>query len=100
MKARIANAKKDSTYLLADVEIVATYKLANINRKRLEALLHKFFSSAWLDLELKDRFGFDVTPREWFLLPIPVIEEAIGKIKDQTISGFRYDADNARLAPA
>jgi Meiotically up-regulated gene 113 len=45
LKARIANAKKDPTYLLADVEIVATFKLANVNRKRLEALLHKFFGS-------------------------------------------------------
>ncbi len=57
VKSRIVSAKKDPTYLLADVEIVATFKLANINRKRLEALLHKFFGKARLDLELKDRFG-------------------------------------------
>jgi hypothetical protein len=50
VKSRIANAKKDPTYLLADVEIVATFKLANINRKGLESLLHKFFSSARLAL--------------------------------------------------
>lgn len=52
VKRRVANAKKDPTYLLADVEIVATFKLANINSKGLESLLHKFFSSARLDLEL------------------------------------------------
>ena len=45
VKSRIANAKKDPTYLPADVEIVVIFKLANINRKGLEALLHKFFSS-------------------------------------------------------
>ena len=70
VKSRVANAKKDPTYLLADVEIVATYKLANVNRKALEALLHKFFGSARLDLELKDRFGAQVEPREWFLVPL------------------------------
>ena len=59
--------KKDPTYLLADVEIVATYKLSNINRTRLEALLHKFFGSARLDLELKDRFGGGVEPGNGFL---------------------------------
>ena len=80
VKSRIANAKKDPTYLLADVEIVATFKLSNINRKGLEALLHKFFGSARLDLELKDRFGGQVEPREWFLVPLPVIEEAIQKL--------------------
>lgn len=97
VKARIANAKKDPTYLLAEVEIVATYKLANINRKRLEALLHKFFSGARLDLDLKDRFGFDVTPREWFLAPLPVIDEAIQLLKDESIGDFHYDPATASI---
>lgn len=100
VRARIANAKKDPTYLLADVEIVATYKLANINRKRLEALLHKFFSSARLDFELKDRFGFDVTPREWFLVPIPAIEEAVERLKAGTLANYRYDPQTAHLVLA
>ena len=97
VKGRIANAKKDPTYLLADVEIVATFKLSNINRKGLEALLHKFFGSARLDLELKDRFGGQVEPREWFLVPLPVIEEAIQKLIEGTIGNFRYDSEAARL---
>src|SRR4029453_6247025 len=56
VKSRVTNAKKDPTYLLADVDIVATYKLSNVKRTRLEALLHKFFGTARLDFELKDRF--------------------------------------------
>ena len=91
VEARIANAKKDPTYLLAEVEIVATYKLANIDGGKLEALLHKFLGAARLDLELKDRFGFDVTPREWFLVPLPVIDEAIQLLINGTIGDFRYD---------
>jgi hypothetical protein len=97
VKSRIANARKDSTYLLAEVEIVATFKLANIDRKKLEALIHKFFGSARLDLEMKDRFGVQVGSREWFLLPLPVIEEAIQKIQEGTIGSFRYDSETARL---
>jgi T5orf172 domain len=97
VKARVANAKKDPTYLLAEVEIIAVFKLANINRKRLEALLHKFFGSARLDFELKDRFGFQVEPKEWFLVPFAVIEEAIEKVKDGTIENFCYDPKSARL---
>jgi hypothetical protein len=99
VKTRVANARKDPTYLLADVEIVATFKLAQINRKRLEALLHKFFGSARLDFELKDRFGFEVTPREWFLAPYSVIEEAIGKLMDGTIGSYRYDPAKAAIVP-
>ncbi len=97
VNARVANANKDPTYLLADVEIVATFKLVNINRKRLEALLHKFFGSARLDLELKDRFGFEVTPREWFLVPIPVIEDAVEKLKAGSLANYRYDPQSARI---
>ncbi|MGH7139302.1 MAG: GIY-YIG nuclease family protein, partial [Pirellulales bacterium] len=100
VNARIAGAKKDPTYLLADVELVATYKLANINRSALEALLHRFFGAARLDMQLKDRFGSHVEPREWFLVPLPVIEEAIERLKDGTISDYRYDPEAARLVPA
>ncbi len=97
VSSRIAGARKDPTYLLADVEIAATYKLANIDRKRLEALLHRFFSSARLDMELKDRFGLQVEPREWFLVPLSVIDETINKIKDGTISEHRYDPETGRI---
>lgn len=97
VKKRIANAKKDSTYLLADVEIVATFKLSNINRTKLEALLHKFFDNARLDVELKDRFGIPVQPREWFFVPLSAIEEAIEKIQAGTLHQFRYDLETAKL---
>ena len=97
VKSRIANAQKDPTYLLSDVQIVAEYKLANIGRKALEALLHKFFAPARLDMELKDRFGAQVEPREWFLVPLPVIEEVIQNLKEGSIGNFRYDLETARL---
>jgi hypothetical protein len=97
VKKRLANAKKDPTYLLADVEIVQTFKLANINRKKLENLLHKFFADVRLDLELKDRFGFGVEPREWFLVPLPVILEVVEKLKDGTLAEYFYDTEKARL---
>jgi hypothetical protein len=100
VKSRVANAKKDPTYLLADVEIVATFKLANIHRKALEALLHRFFGKARLDLELKDRFGGQIEPQEWFLVPLAVIDEAIQKLKDGTLDGFQYDPNVAELIPA
>lgn len=97
VKKRIANAKKDPTYLLADVEIVATFKLANINRTKLEALLHKFFNCARLEVNLHDRFGIPVNPREWFLVPLEAIEAVIEKIKEGTIEQFRYDPETASL---
>jgi hypothetical protein len=91
VKKRVANAKMDPTYLMADVEIVTTFKLSNINRKRLEELLHRFFAGSRLDLELQDRFGHGVEPREWFLVPLTVIEEAVDLLVKGSIGDFRYD---------
>ncbi|MFZ1743672.1 MAG: GIY-YIG nuclease family protein [Pontixanthobacter sp.] len=97
VEARIAAADKSATYLLADVECVAHYKLFNINRKKLEALLHKFFSAAQFDIEIKDRFGNPVKPREWFLVPLSAINEAVERIQDGTIADYRYDPEQGAL---
>ena len=98
VERRIANAKIDATFLLADVEVVATYELYNINRTKLENLIHRIFDSARLDIEIKDRFGNPVVPREWFLVPLAAIDEAVEKIKDGSISKYHYDPKQAKLA--
>ena len=95
--ARFANARNDPTFLLADVEIIATYDLYNINRVKLENLIHRVFGPARLDIEIKDRFGKPVTPREWFLVPVFVVDEAVERIKDGTITQYIYDPKSARL---
>ena len=98
VERRIANAKIDATFLLADVEVVATYELYNINRTKLENLIHRIFDPARLDIEIKDRFGNPVVPREWFLVPFAAIDEAVERIKDGSISKYQYDPKHAKLA--
>ena len=97
VERRIANAKLDPTFLMADVEIVATYELFNINRSKLENLIHRIFDPARLDIEIKDRFGNPITPREWFLVPLFAIDEAVEKIRDGSIADYRYDPQQASL---
>ncbi|ACT58328.1 GIY-YIG nuclease family protein [Hirschia baltica] len=97
VERRIANASKQATYLMADVEVVATYNLFNINRSKFENLLHKVFGSACLDVDVKDRFGFPIEPREWFLVPLFVIDEVIEKFTDGTIGNYVYDSKKACL---
>ena len=97
VEKRIANAARDPTFLLAEVEIIATYQLFNINRVKLENLIHTFFESARLDIQIKDRFGNPVDPREWFLVPLPAIEETVKRIMDGTIVNYRYDPETASL---
>ena len=94
---RIAAARVDPTFLFADVEIVATYELFNVNRVKLENLIHKFFEPARLDIEIPDNFGRPYRPREWFLVPLPAIDETVRRIKDRTIVNCKYDVQNARV---
>lgn len=95
--ARVADAKNDPTFLLADVEVIATYDLYNINRVKLENLLHRVFAPARVDIEIKDRFGKPVVPREWFLVPLFVVNEAVERIRDGSITDYVYDPKAARL---
>jgi hypothetical protein len=95
--ARIAHAAQDPTYLLADVEVAAEYRLFNINRARLENIFHRLFGAVRLDVSITDRFGQPVKPQEWFLVPLHVIDDAVGKIRDGSIVEFVYDPATASL---
>lgn len=99
VETRIANAALDPTYLLADVKIVATYKLYNVNRTRLENIIHRVFAPAQLEIAINDRFGNPVRPREWFLVPLSVIDEVVDRIRDQTVTQYEYDPQIAALKP-
>lgn len=95
---RITDAKNDPTYLLADVELVASYGLPeNIMPHKLEKLIHKVLQSAQLDISIEDRFGKPVRPKEWFLVSLDVINEVIEHIKNRTIETVYYDVDQAQL---
>lgn len=93
VEQRISGAKLQPTFLMADVEIVASYELYNINRSKLENLIHRIFEHARLDIEIMDRFGRPTVPREWFLVPLFAIKEAVEKIKDGTIADVRYNPE-------
>lgn len=98
VETRIADAENQATYLLAPVEIVATYRLHNLNRTRMENIFHRLFGDVQLDLTIEDRFGKPVKPREWFVVPLHVIDEAVERIRDGTITELVYDPQTARLA--
>ena len=100
VETRISGAEKESTYLLAAVEVIATYKLHNINRVKMENLFHRIFGSAQIDITIDDRFGNPVKPREWFLVPLHVIDEAVQRVKDGSIADVIYDVNAAQFVKA
>ena len=97
VQTRIAGAEHQPTYLLAGVEVVATYQLHNVNRVKLEGLFHRVFAAAQLDITIEDRFGKPVKPREWFLVPLHVIDEVVQHLVSGTLADVVYDPQQAQL---
>ncbi len=97
VKDRIRAAKDDPTFLMAPVHPVCTFTLLNADPVKVENLIHRFFAEARLDIELKDRFGKPINPREWFLIPLPQIERAIGMLINGSIIDYHYDIGTAKI---
>lgn len=91
---RIKNARLEPTYLMADVRIIMVYKCFNMNTQKLEQLLHNFFGKSCLNIDVFDKSSNRHIPREWFIAPLEVIEQAIHLIISGEIVNYRYDAEN------
>ena len=98
VERRIQNAKNESTYLCADVRVVMTIDLFNIDPAGMERLLHKIFDGVRCNLEIKDRFGKPVSPKEWFMVPTQAIEEAVTLIKSESIADYTFDTNTLKFA--
>jgi hypothetical protein len=94
VEKRIANASEEATYLMAPVKIVAAYECFNMNAQKFEKLMHSFFGESCLDIEIADKTGTLCKPREWFIVPINVIEQAINLLVSGEIISYCYDQDS------
>ena len=97
VEERIKNAEKEPTYLMAPVNIKSVWKCFNMNPQKLELLLHTFFGNSCLELDIFDEKGKRHTPREWFIAPIEVIEQAIELIINGKIVNYKFDAGNMTI---
>jgi hypothetical protein len=86
---RLRDVAADPTFLLAPVRIVTAFDTINLNPRKLEGLLHTFFGNARLRVDVL--LGRTVNPREWFVLPIDIIREAVTRMIDGSIVRYRYD---------
>lgn len=94
---RIKNASKEATYLLADVDIIASYKTYNLEAQKFEHLIHRFFAEVCLNIDINDDKGRRITPREWFVVPLPIIDKVIQLILSGDIVNYKYDSTNEVL---
>ena len=97
IEGRIRNAANEPTYLLAPVALIATYKLYNANLPRVERLLHRFFDSATVQVQVRDSAGTFTTPKEWFSVPLEIIDDAVHLLISGEIVAYQYNADAQRI---
>jgi hypothetical protein len=97
VKNRIRDAEKDPTYLMAPVAIVSSFKVINVNPYKLEQLLHRFFGSSRLNIDIVGSEGCVHTPKEWFIAPLGIIETAIEMIVSGDIIDHKYDSENEKI---
>jgi len=97
IKERVKNAENEPTYLMAPVLVISVFECYNMNTQKLEQLLHKFFGSSCLNIDIFDKLGERHMPREWFIAPLGVIEQAIELILSGEIVCYRYDNLNERI---
>lgn len=90
---RIKNAAKEPTYLMSDVEVILTARCYNLDVPYLESNIHSFFGNSNLSLEIKDNQGVLHYPREWFLVPIAIVEDTIQLIVKKEIEHYTYNPD-------
>jgi hypothetical protein len=97
VKERIKNAVTEPTYLMAQVRIISVYETYNMNTQKFEQLIHRFFGKVCLNIDIYGDDGKRYTPREWFIAPLEVIEQAIEFIITGEIVNYRYDEKNEEL---
>lgn len=96
IEKRLADVEKDPTFLCAKVQLRATFD-TNFSPRKLEQLLHQFFAHANLQVEVV--LGKRVVPKEWFVVPLHLVEEAVARILDRSIVNYRYDSVSRKISP-
>ena len=94
VQERIKNAENEPTYLMAPVKIESSWMVFNVNAQKFEQLIHQFFGNCCLEVDVFDNKGIRHTPREWFIVPLVAIEQAISLIENGEIVNYRYDKEN------
>ena len=91
VEQRIANAANEPTYLMAPVKIEAVYKVVNMNSQKFEDIIHQLLYAVRYEVSVYDDDGVEHQPKEWFVVPLPVIDVIIKKIMDGSIVGYTYN---------
>ena len=99
VEKRTENAENETTFLMAPVKTVSSYKTYNLNPQKFEDVIHQFFSERCLDIKIADKDGNYKKPKEWYIAPIKVIEQVIELIINREIQNYKFDHLKDKIIP-
>ena len=99
IEKRTENAENETTFLMAPVKLVSSYKTFNSNPQKFEDIIHQFFSERCLDIKIADKDGNYKKPKEWYIAPIKVIEQVIELIEKREIHNYKFDHLSDKIVP-
>lgn len=88
---RIKNSKNEPTYLMSDVRVDLAVRCFNMDVRAFEDAIHRFFSEVNVRFEIKDENGEIHYPREWFVVPLNIIKDAIQLIAEGKADTCSYN---------
>ena len=91
IEERIKNAENETTFLMSPVKVVSAYRTFNLDPQKFENIIHNFFLERCLDLKVADKKGNYKMPKEWYIVPINVIEEIIQLIINNKHQDYKFD---------
>lgn len=94
---RTGGAAKSATFLGAPVREVLSLEMPAAMARGVEGLVHQFFASARIDAWFERDGVTAAEVREWFSVPLRVIEEAVDLIEAESIQSYQYDVEARRI---
>jgi len=94
---RTRGANRHPTFLGAAVEEVASYEMPAAMARGVENLLHRFFALARIDAWFEGQGVSTTEVREWFSVPVDVIDEAIDLLQAASIESYEYDPESRTI---
>jgi hypothetical protein len=94
---RLHGSERDPTFLLAPATLEAEWEVHDMKASDVEKALHAFLHPANVAIKMPDRFGHAVDAREWFVVSVAIVRQAIGLLRERRLQNFRYDIEKCKI---
>ena len=97
VEERIKNCENEPTFLNDKIEIMSETPIYGYAVSKIENIIQSFFAAKRLDIEIADKNGYLVKPKEWFSVSLDIIHQSIKLLSENKLKDFVYDGQNDQI---